>query len=435
MQVMSRTAIVALLTALLYWLAPAVHAQSFPPEVNVAPPYVTDFEFDWGRDGEYCASCNFGDGNNRLTFIDPFSSVWIGHVDVTTGDFVPANGEGTLVDINGVPSVQIGNGSEFVNLQQASALVYTRFNGGMEAAAGQCVGFANFDVSLGMWTGGCIPGTQGYTLPIGTLNVGDPYPMVSYQNSLSFGEGFNVYWQLMSRQASPQVVLTGSRAPPARRWIPNTHAMVLVAAAPPDASGKVYRQVFLYQTDDGTLQQITFDPVNKNSPFMWAAPEFDNEFIFLQTPQDASEIDIYRNLPNGTGTSSWKVIKRIQGTPDFPYIYSPEPFVYQGKSWIFFELDAAPHHPDTYPASQIAMAGIDPDMPSFRMLTTDVPPSIHARRDPEYYITRNGPYIYYNRVVPAPPGGQAVSEGVFRVDAGLGPSLGPSGSRAPTGKP
>jgi len=32
------------------------------PEVQVTASFVIDFEFDWGRDGVYCASCNQGAG-------------------------------------------------------------------------------------------------------------------------------------------------------------------------------------------------------------------------------------------------------------------------------------------------------------------------------------------------------------------------------------
>jgi hypothetical protein len=415
---MRRAGILVFLAGVFVAVAGSVHAQSLPPEVQVGSRVITDFEFDWGRDGTYCATCNYGDGNNRLTFIDPFGYVWIGHVDVATGDFVPSNGEGTLVDFNGVPSMAIGNGSEWVNLPQASALVYTRYKN-TSSTPGKCIGVA-YAQSDGGWNGGCMAGTDGDSLPIGTAIVGDPYPMVSFQNNL--GSGFNLYWQFLSRGSTAQVVFPDSRAPPSHRWIPNSHAMVLVAPAAPDASGKVYRQVFLYSTDDGTLQQLTFDPTNKNSPFMWQAPEFNNKYVFLQVPGNSRDVDLYRYLPTNGGSPSWQVFKRISGTADYPYIFSPEPFVYQGKSWVFFELASAPHKPGAFAPSQIAMSGIDPDVPSFRVLTEDVAPNFHARRDPEYYITSMGPYLYYNRIIPAPPGGEAQSEGVFRVDTGLGPA-------------
>jgi hypothetical protein len=44
-----------------------------------------------------------------------------------------------------------------------------------------------------------------------------------------------------------------------------------------------------------------------------------------------------------------------------------------------------------------------------------------VRRDPEYFITAKGPYIYYNRYLPETDSRPAISEGVFRVDTQLGP--------------
>ena len=91
-------------------------------------------------------------------------------------------------------------------------------------------------------------------------------------------------------------------------------------------------------------------------------------------------------------------------------------FVFDGRSWIFFTLSADPNFHDFAP-SLIAMTGIVPGTPSLQLLTSATQPR-RARRDPEYFITANGPYIYYNRYLVS--GGTKVSEGVFRVDTGLG---------------
>jgi hypothetical protein len=60
-----------------------------------------------------------------------------------------------------------------------------------------------------------------------------------------------------------------------------------------------------------------------------------------------------------------------------------------------------------------------PGEETFRVLTSDAT-AARSRRDPEYYITAQGPYIYYNRYIVTEPG-VAQPEGVFRVDSGLGP--------------
>ena len=55
------------------------------------------------------------------------------------------------------------------------------------------------------------------------------------------------------------------------------------------------------------------------------------------------------------------------------------------------------------------------------MLTNDTS-VFRLRLDPEFFITAQGPFIYYNRLVPATadfPDG--INDGVWRVDTGLGP--------------
>jgi hypothetical protein len=101
-----------------------------------------------------------------------------------------------------------------------------------------------------------------------------------------------------------------------------------------------------------------------------------------------------------------------------PYIGSPEPFVHNGRSWVFFWLSAKPSSSSS--VSLIAMTGIDPAVPSLRALTSATSPA-RSRRDPEYFITANGPYIYYSRFLLPTSTRPLTSEGVFRVDTGLGP--------------
>ena len=410
-----RSKMAAVPAGLLLVLTPAVHAQSFPPEIQAGASTIIDYEFDWGRDGTYCLTCNFGDGNNRLSFTDNDGNVWISHIDVDTGNFVPGDGKEELVDTNAMPVRTGHNGPEWMGLQSSSALVYNRFvDNKPQNPSNACVGFGRVVVP-GSWTGGCMPKTNGYSFPFATENVGDPSPMVSYRDSSPAGT--DMYWRLVKQGAPAHEFLSDSdqsRLEP--HWVAGTHKLLLTVPAPPDASGNVYRQIFLYSTTDNTLEQLTFEPTDKAAAYMWRAPEYNNSFVFFARV-GYTEIDVYRYLPDSSGSSSWQITKSIQSIPDYPYIYSPETFVYNGKSWIFFTISSelVDH---TIAASQVALTGIEPDVPTFRVLTTDVSGD-HGRQDPEYYITANGPYIYYNRYILLAKG-VARSEGVFHVDTGLG---------------
>ena len=54
------------------------------------------------------------------------------------------------------------------------------------------------------------------------------------------------------------------------------------------------------------------------------------------------------------------------------------------------------------------------------MLTNDAQ-TPRLRLDPEYFITAQGPFIYYNRLVPETASHPPINDGVWRVDTNLGP--------------
>lgn len=425
MRKMLRSIFIASQACLSFALVSAANAQSLPPEVQVAARTVTDYEFDWGRDGVYCPTCNIGAGNNRFAFVDADGNLWVGHVNPDTGGFVPSDGQGRLVDTNVTPAKVLGNGPEWMSLTSTSAIVYDKYlRGTRNLPNNHCIGFAH-PTPDGSWNSGCMDASVGYVLPIGTFTPGDSKPMVSYQNASQ--KVTNVHWRMMYEGAPQHDVLTGSnQTGVTRRWVAGTHKLFLTAPAPPDASGRVYRQAFLYSADDGSLEQLTFEPTNKTSGFMWAAPERNGKFLFF-VRVGVSEVDVYSLKNNPDGQPSWQIINRIFASSAYPFIYSAEPFVYDGMSYIVMSVSAEQQGHNLSSTSQIAITGIDPNTPSYRVLTSD-DPLPRARRDPEYYITSNGPYIYYNRYLLSGVGQPAQPEGVFRIETGLGPQQGASAS-------
>lgn len=404
-------------------LPPAVRAQPYPGEVQVGARTIADYEFDWGRDGTYCPTCNYGSGNNRLAFTGRDGSVWISHINVDNGYFGSSDGEGTLVDTNSIPAGTTGNGPEWMQLGAASGLVYDRWTDGLpHTYKNGCVGIAHVGPGR-QWVGACMSGTQGYALPIGSGIIGDKYPMVSYQNFSQIIT--NVYWRLAKDGSEVHEVIGGSaQSGITRRWVDGTHKLFLTAPAPPDPSGRVYRQAFLYSADNDTLEQLTFEPTSKTSGFMLKAPEYNDKYIFF-TRVGVGEVDIYKLMRNDqTGEPEWTIINRIYAPAAFPYFYSVEPFVFKGKTWLIFSASDQKQGHDISGSSQIGITGIEPGTSTMRLLTTDIPDK-RARRDPEYYITSKGPYIYFNRYIvnenPGPDEPAAQPEGVFRVDSGLGP--------------
>jgi hypothetical protein len=396
-------------------------AQTFAPEVQVGTHAMIDYEFDWGRDGVYCPTCNYGAGNARLTYIDDSHNVWVGYVDVTTGNFLPSNGQAVLVDTNAATAQEIGNGSEWMFSQRGSEIVYTRWTDGKPHVMSNLnLGFAR--MGNGSWLGGPVSDSQERVLPIGSLTLSDQTPAQHFQSATPGSNEYSLYWRAVTPgSVEHPIPVTSTNPAMTRRWVLNTTNIIITAPAAPDSTGTVYDQVFLYHTKTGVLEQLTSDPVEKLWAWMWPAPEYGNENLFFVVV-GGDHLNIYRDLPAANGSSQWTVINSIAMPAATPTISSPEPFVLNGHSWIFFTLSSNPDLHDFSATSLVAMTGIVPGTSTFKQLTSDNNPP-RARRDPEYFITANGPYIYYNRYIPATATSPQVNEGVFRVDTGLGPLI------------
>ena len=97
---------------------------------------------------------------------------------------------------------------------------------------------------------------------------------------------------------------------------------------------------------------------------------------------------------------------------------------HNGRSYIFFQMNQSPVAWTLNSPSQIGMVGVLPENSTLQNLTPDAD-TVRMRMDPEYYITSQGPFIYYNRFRAQGPASPGNSEGVWRVDTGLGPALSP----------
>jgi hypothetical protein len=388
-----------------------VAAQTIP-EVQVTRTFILDFEFDWGRDGVYCPTCNAGGGNARLAFTDATGKLWVGNVDPNSGAFVPSNGRGVLVDPDAAYAADFGNGPEWMFGAAGSQLVYTRYlPGSAHIPANALIGLAT-PVSTGGWSATMVPDTAQRYSPFGSLDIDDPHPRMIYQDKLDA----KAYWRYAD--AAADTVLPSNRPVCTRRWVQGANATVYTAPCFVRAQWQ-QGQVYWYDNDTGQETQITFDATSKMYAFVWRAPEFGNDYVLL-TLADGTTLQVYRQTTDGAGNKSWTLVNSIRSPQGLPYIWSPEPFVHNGKSYVIMQVTSTSGVKDYTVPTQLAMTGIDPAVPSMRLLTND--DSVQRlRMDPEYYITSQGPFVYYNRYLPATATAPMIPEGVWRVDTYLGP--------------
>ena len=389
-------------------------------EVQVTAARIIDYEFDWGRDGVDCPACNGGDGNSRLAFTDAFYNLWVAHVDALTGDFVPADGKGILVDTMAAFATDFGNGPEWGLSQLGSQLVYTKYSVATvppTPADPQTAELAVASQSGGVWVPSVLDHGDKKQSPLATQDAGDAIPLLQYQDVAKV----NTYWRWLDAPLSQTKVPVKGYNAGSRRWVPGTHKMILSARGLQGTMASGFRSVFLYDTETGALDQITNEAANNQGAMMWRAPEYGGDFVFF-TVRDGQQLVIYRQVSNADGSSNWVAISTVSMPAATPYVWSPEYFVHNGRSYIFFQMNPTSDSSDMTQPSRIGMVGILPENAALVDLTPANAPD-RVRMDPEYFITAQGPLIYYNRYKPQTDTKPFIGEGVWRVDTQLGPPV------------
>lgn len=406
----------AVLAAAAWPVAAAFGQTTVLVETQVTPSPIPDYEFDSGRNGVYCTACNFGDGNRRFVFADQNNNLWLAHIDTATGNFVPPDGHGVLIDTNVAKATDYGNGPEWVESASGSAIVYTKCSpctpDNLEVATVAIARMVN-----GVWTTTNLTDAIGRASPDGTKNPSDADVYVNYVSAPKGG----IYYRKFSEPGTERVLpfsnLTDGNA---RRWVDGTHKIIFQGHLATDP--QLVDQAFLYDVDSGVLEQLTFNPTGVVGVFMWRAPEFGGEFVFMTMAKFRQQILVYRKIPGADKVTRWTVIKTIDAPAALPFFFSPEPFTHNGRSYIFSEVSSSSRFFDRTIPNQLAISGINPLQVDARLLTNNTN-VFRLRLDPEVFITDKGPFIYYNRLVPETDANPAINDGIWRVDTGLGPRV------------
>lgn len=344
----------------------------------------------------------------KVTWVDRKGRLWVADIDRKTGLFKPRNGRGTLVDDDALTTtdqVMVGNGPEWLSALGPDRIVYTKFAPGQpheREHARLAVAEQAFD---GQWTHRLLSPLP-LLRPYASTDARDPRPRISYVDP----EGLQ-YWREVDNPDSQDLVqaMPKSRAL-SMRFVQGQRATVFVTKVLGD------KQVVRYWHDFQRLEQLTFDGGHDgaSAPFMWQAPEFDNDYVVMVLYNQAQELRIYRQLDKSM--PQWSVIHRVTAPPGTKFI-SSESFTAEGKSYVFMSATTFPGNL----SSTIYISNIDASEPLFRQLTPDEP--LRKRTDPEVFATTEGTFVYFNRVNRSDEGGCPCYEGVYRSDTGLGPPV------------
>lgn len=311
----------------------------------------------------------------RVIWQDQVNRLWIAHVEPVTGDIIPPNGKGQMLDSGLSPAGTIGNTPRYTYGAGQSAIVYNKDVDGIRWLA------KAEEVAPDTWITSLLESGDDRWKPNGTPDGTTDPPRIVYNKQ----EPVDVAtaWRILDDPASEQAVpgIQGGRflgSEPYVIYMKQDHT----------------RFVQLYIVSVKTVEEvaITSDPSNKYNGFPFWAPEFHDNIIAAMV--NWQEVALYRRI-DGT----WQEFRRFTIPSEKPLLSSPEGFVVNGKSYITIvtcdELGAGGFVGQPVGPTEIWVASIDPNAPFFRRIDdpSDVLPP--QRSEPEPYTLHNRVVVYY----------------------------------------
>lgn len=276
-----------------------------------------------------------------------------------------------------LPGVVFRQGPEWGFSQRGAEVIYTRMlpDGRFSLARAWR--------NNGVWQADVLARGEDRGIPVVSKDAADAQSRVLYLRRTAAGKHVP-HWRESTLPFS-ETALPVSGNPDsggAPRWVPGSRRVTTVRA---DADG-VY-QAAVYDIDTQATRVLTSGPGNKDEVWLWRAPEFGGDWAML-TVVDFCCLKIHREL-DGVFTEVHSIdVRTLTGLNK---IYSPEPNVVGGRSYVAFQASNI----KLDPKSQIWVVGIDPAAPLARQVST--PGARAIRIEPEWLNTPSGAYVYYTQ--------------------------------------
>ena len=316
--------------------------------------------------------------NHRIAWQDMQNNLWVADLDVDTVALTPTNGKGTLLDTNLAPLTSTLNGPEWAFGVAGSWIVYTN-----QSTYGYNIGAARQNKS-GEWIVGNLKTSLLRSAPLGTPNTNtDTAAKTTYYRYNRQNSDHYLAWRNVNDPTTEGVF--ADKTATSARWVENLPLLVFPAMR------DGFKQVILYDTENLQPTQLTFDPTDKYLPFIWMAPEYGE--LLMMVMIDKTDIGIYHQVG-----SAWDLIYQYKLPTTKPFMHSPEPFVYNGQSYIMVVAADQLGGGGSFPGApvgptEIWVAGVDSAQPFFRRIDD---PSYDARRlDPEIFISTSDAVVLY----------------------------------------
>ncbi len=363
---------------------------SVPGEISPSPspsPTIAANDFRIGSSSiAYLDNEFWSDGNKMvwLEFVEPPPlsgfDVYITDLDPNTGQMIPPDGRGQLVD----QALFLTNGPEWGISAQGAAIYYTALDNAFIPQVFQANATNPVPTQLTSTAVG---------KALSTASTTPTFPetlLIFFQFTGLFDTDVIIQSGLTPINILP-FTSVGSSGP---RWIPNERSLLSRARS----SGT--QQVVRFDLDTEAVTFLTTDSGDKGDAFIIAAPEFEADPILL-TVVDVTSLGLYRQ--DGDQWTRFNTINLpFNGNPanvDTTFLFGPTLFSFKGKSYVAVAatqdnicttITCDSISPNQVTHSEIWLTSIDGTI-QFE-ISED---SVQSRVDPEVYVTDSQLYVSY----------------------------------------
>ncbi len=289
--------------------------------------------------------------------------LWVARLDLDTGDLVPSDGQGELVSKDVTPIALAKNGPEWMQGAEGPEILFSRIEEDKPLVRRA---WRSMD---GEWSSQPILRTTFGAAPIGSLDAGDEEPRVIYRDVRTS----EVHWTYADGSAVGDLVRDPAYSP---RWVPGTH----------DVTFSYDGAAVSLNVDTQELSYITDESANAGQVFRFWSVETGAEMAMVTDDDAPTELVIYR-----LEGEHWEPIKWIVPPEDYPYVISPEPFDWRGRTYVSYLAIERPRNGGQDPA-EVWVASVEPgDDLNYRVSES----LIRRRMDPEAFAGNDTVWIYY----------------------------------------
>ncbi len=320
---------------------------------------------------EGCFDPEILNNEHLMVWMDDNRNLWIASLDSTTGGFNIIDGKELYID-QSAPLTQSWNAGEFLLDANGWKVIYSKNVMGVTQL------FSGSLSGTNQLTSGTIPNAGAIVSRNPNYNNGG---LLFFNGNI---DSASAVWSYISSPTDTNYLGDFEKGWSHGDFLPgNEFALVFNKK---DING--YYQLFLADSINQLLQ-LTSTPFHKQNPMAIKAPEFDNEIILgciKELPSGDSLLFFKKNM------GQWEYFSGLGIPPGSAYqkFSSSEMFTFQNRSFISLQIEDSVG--TGLQNAKIWILSLDGQT----RLRVDEQNGTKLRTDPEYYVTTDNIFIYYN---------------------------------------